>query len=219
MGDYYTAEGGKNLKKLRDASPDLFQELNKVNEQVFAPGALSTKDKELIAVGAAHTTCCPWCIDVHVKKAKKAGAGIEEVAEAIFVGIALAGGAAFAHSSIDMQSLEEGGVKGAHHYPTEGVRGKYMKLGALKPDAAKAFGSFDKKVFSDGALPAKTKELIAVAATKITQCPYCIDAHTQRAAKAGATEEEIAEAVFVGIGLAAGRSYAHAAIGMAAYDD
>ncbi len=219
MGDYYTAEGGKNLKKLRDASPELFQELNKVNEQVFAPGALSIKDKELIAVGAAHTTCCPWCIDIHVKGAKKAGATKEEVAESIFVGIALAGGAAFAHSSIDMKSLEQGGGKDPHHYPTEGVRENYMKLGSLKPEAAKAFGSFDKKVFSEGVLPVKTKELIAVAVTKVTQCPYCIEAHTQRASKAGATEEEIAEAIFVGIGLAAGRSYAHASIGMAAYDE
>ena len=56
MGDFYTAEGAKNLKKLRDAAPDIYQELTKLNEQIFAPGALSTKDKELIAVGAAHTT-------------------------------------------------------------------------------------------------------------------------------------------------------------------
>ena len=219
MGEYYTSEGGKNLKKLKDAAPELFEALGKVSEQVFAEGALSSKDKELIAVGAAHVTCCPWCIDVHVKQAKKAGVSKEELAEAIFVGIALAGGAAFAHASVDMQSLEEGGVKGDHHYPTEGVREKFMKLGSLKPGAAKAFGAFNKQVFSEGAMPVKTKELIAVAATKITQCPYCIDAHAQRAVKSGATEEEIAEAAFVGIALAAGRSYAHAAIGMAAYED
>jgi AhpD family alkylhydroperoxidase len=219
MGDYYTSENGKNILKLRDAGPELFQELNKVNEQVFGPGVLSAKVKELIAVGVAHTTCCPWCTDVHVKKAKKAEVSKEELAEAIFVGIALAAGAAFAHSSVDMQSQEQGGVKGTHHYPIEGVRERFKKLGSLKPDAAKAFGGFDRMAFSEGALSVKTKELIAVASTKVTQCPYCIDAHNQRALKAGASEEEIAEAVFVGIALAAGRSFAHARIGMAAYDD
>ena len=48
----------------------------------------------------------------------------------------------------------------------------------LTPDIQAAFHAFSELVFADGALPAKTKQLIAVAAAHITQCPYCIQGHT-----------------------------------------
>jgi len=70
-------------------------------------GTLSTKIKELIAIGAAHITRCPYCIEGHVKRAKKAGASDEEIAEAIFVGIAMSAGASVAHSCFAMEALKE----------------------------------------------------------------------------------------------------------------
>jgi len=54
-------------------------------------------------------------------------------------------------------------------------------------------------VFVDGALSAKTKELIAVAAAHVTLCDHCIARHTQRAVKFGATKSEVTEAIWVGI--------------------
>ena len=74
----------------------------------------------------------------------------------------------------------------------------------LTPDATKAFQAFGKAVFADGALPAKTKELIAVAVAHVTQCPYCIEIHLQNAKRAGATEQELAEAAMVAAALRAG---------------
>src|SRR5256712_12912892 len=53
-----------------------------------------------------------------------------------------------------------------------------------------AFHAFSQLVFADGALPAKTKQLIAVAAAHITQCPYCIQSHTKAALKHGATQRK-----------------------------
>jgi alkylhydroperoxidase/carboxymuconolactone decarboxylase family protein YurZ len=44
----------------------------------------------------------------------------------------------------------------------------------LAPDIQTAFDAFSRRVFADGALPAKTKQLIAVAVAHVTQCPYCI---------------------------------------------
>ena len=44
-----------------------------------------------------------------------------------------------------------------------------------------AWRTFSRQVFADGALPAKTKELIAIAVAHVTQCPYCIRAHTKSA--------------------------------------
>lgn len=79
----------------------------------------------------------------------------------------------------------------------------------LTPDATKAFQAFGKAVFADGALPAKTKELIAVAVAHVTQCPYCIRGHTASALRKGATEQEIMEAIWVAAEMRAGAAYAH----------
>jgi alkylhydroperoxidase/carboxymuconolactone decarboxylase family protein len=105
----------------------------------------------------------------------------------------------------------------SHFYEAEGIK-KLRKLRDLKPDLFKAFVEFDAKVFEEGALSVKTKELIAVAAAHLTQCPYCIDAHTQRAKKAGVSETEVAEAIFVAMALRAGGSWAHSCIAMASLE-
>ena len=64
---------------------------------------------------------------------------------------------------------------------------------ALAPEAEDAFRAFSQKVFADGALPAKTKQLIAVAVAHVTQCPYCIKGHAKAARRLGATPEEVME--------------------------
>lgn len=79
----------------------------------------------------------------------------------------------------------------------------------LAPDTLKAFQAFSKQVFADGALPARTKQLIAVAVAHVTQCPYCIKGHTQGALRAGASEQEIMEAIWVAAEMRAGGAYAH----------
>lgn len=84
----------------------------------------------------------------------------------------------------------------------------------LAPDAAAAFAEFSKQVFADGALPAKTKQIIAVAVAHVTQCPYCIRGHTRGALRAGASEAEIMEAIWVAAEMRAGGAYAHSAIAL-----
>ncbi|HZR82392.1 MAG TPA: carboxymuconolactone decarboxylase family protein [Candidatus Binatia bacterium] len=86
---------------------------------------------------------------------------------------------------------------------------QFRHMRELAPDAYRAFLEFDGKAFAAGALPVKTKELMAVAIAHITQCPWCIDAHTGRALRAGATEQELAEAIFVSMAMAAGAAWAH----------
>ncbi|HMN41258.1 MAG TPA: carboxymuconolactone decarboxylase family protein [Phycisphaerales bacterium] len=85
---------------------------------------------------------------------------------------------------------------------------------ALAPAPAEAFKAFSQSVFADGALPAKTKQLIAVAAAHVTQCPYCIRGHTRAALQHGATPQEIMEAVWVATEMRAGGAYAHSAIAL-----
>ncbi len=74
------------------------------------------------------------------------------------------------------------------------------------------FRAFSHQVFADGALPSKTKELIAVAVAHVTQCAYCIRSHTQRARLKGATGQEIMEAIWVAAEMRAGGAISHSAI-------
>lgn len=96
---------------------------------------------------------------------------------------------------------------------------KAAKMYTLRPELMKAFLDLDAKVFAEGAVSAKNKQLIAVACAHITQCPYCIDGHVKAAKKAGATEEEIAEAIFVAVAMRAGGAMAHSCIAMGALEE
>ena len=87
-----------------------------------------------------------------------------------------------------------------------------QKRRELAPDIHSAFRAFGQRVFADGALPSKTKQLIAVAAAHVTQCPYCIRGHTELALHQGATEQEIMEAIWVAADMRAGAAYAHSVI-------
>ncbi|MDQ1205727.1 carboxymuconolactone decarboxylase family protein [Microbacterium sp. SORGH_AS_0862] len=82
---------------------------------------------------------------------------------------------------------------------------------AETPDILQAFAAFDGAVFaSEGReIPLKFRELIAVAVGITTQCVYCIEAHTDRALAAGATQAELAETAWVATAIRAGGGFAH----------
>jgi AhpD family alkylhydroperoxidase len=79
-----------------------------------------------------------------------------------------------------------------------------------------AFQEFSKQVFAAGALDTKAKQLIAVAVAHVTQCPYCIQAHTRAAVREGASEYELMEAIWVAAEMRAGGAYAHATVALEA---
>jgi AhpD family alkylhydroperoxidase len=85
----------------------------------------------------------------------------------------------------------------------------------LTPNQQAAFEAFGKAVFADGALSAKIKQIIAVAVAHVTQCPYCINGHTKAASRAGATPEELMEAIWVAAEMRAGGAYMHSTLMLA----
>lgn len=89
----------------------------------------------------------------------------------------------------------------------------------LAPDIQAAFDAFSQRVLADGALPAKTKQLIAVAVAHVTQCPYCIKGHTRAALRHGATPQELMEAIWVAAEMRAGGAYAHTAVSLTAMEE
>jgi len=87
------------------------------------------------------------------------------------------------------------------------------RLGTLQDnaqDGMKAFWAFDKAAFAPGAIDAKTKQLLALATALTTQCPYCIELHTDAARKAGASDAELGETAMVAAAIRAGGAVTHA---------
>ena len=86
---------------------------------------------------------------------------------------------------------------------------RLKKFGELTPAAWEGFVAWDKAVMADGAISAKTKELIALAVAMTTQCPYCIEIHSKKARESGASDAELAETVMVAAALRAGAAVTH----------
>jgi AhpD family alkylhydroperoxidase len=82
----------------------------------------------------------------------------------------------------------------------------------LAPNQQAAFEAFSKAVFANAALPAKMKQVIAVAVAHVTQCPYRIRGHTRTALRAGASREELMGAIWVAAEMRAGGAYAHSTV-------
>lgn len=93
------------------------------------------------------------------------------------------------------------------------------KKEALAPEAMEAWRGFSRTVFKEGALPEKTKQIIAVAVAHVTQCPYCIRSHTRQALRKGASKQEIMEAIWIAAEMRAGAATAHAAIAIDEMDN
>ena len=87
------------------------------------------------------------------------------------------------------------------------LRGRGKEFSALHPELVKAFGALSGASAKTQHLDAKTRELIALAVTVTTGCDGCMDAHVRKAKAAGATKEEIAEALGVAVALNAGAAF------------
>ncbi|WP_159501810.1 carboxymuconolactone decarboxylase family protein [Microbacterium sp. 18062] len=96
-------------------------------------------------------------------------------------------------------------------FDREGDRAYTRVYKAETPDILQAFTEFNGTVFAPEGreIPLKYRELIALAVGITTQCTYCIDAHSQAAVKAGASEAELAESAWVATAIRAGGGFAH----------
>ena len=92
------------------------------------------------------------------------------------------------------------------------------ELKQLAPTEFKGFVELDNVVGREGAIPVKFRELMALAIACTTQCSYCLDVHTRKAKRAGATREEVAETVFIAAALRAGAAVTHGALALKLFD-
>jgi len=80
----------------------------------------------------------------------------------------------------------------------------HIRFTRLQSKVYQAFSELEKAAFTDGALARKHKELIAVGISVITDCESCMQWHIEQAARAGATMDEVLEAVEVAIEMGVG---------------
>jgi AhpD family alkylhydroperoxidase len=104
-----TRETAARRRALAPGPEDAFRAFS---DAVFAEGALDRRSKQLIAVAVAHVTQCPWCIEGHVKAARREGATPAQIMEAIWVAAEMRAGAAWAHSVKALDLLDDAEAEG-----------------------------------------------------------------------------------------------------------
>ena len=93
MTHYYDHEDLQKFGTIGDNVPELAEKFFEYYGAVFADGALTAREKALIALGVAHAIQCPYCIDSYSKDCLRKGADLDQMTEAVHVAAALRGGA------------------------------------------------------------------------------------------------------------------------------
>lgn len=205
----------EDAKKKADLAPQQIEAWRNFSRTVFKEGALDQKTKQLIAVAVGHVTQCPYCIKAHTPQALRKGASKEEIMEAIWVAAAGRASGAYSHAAIAVEAME--GNKEGELFP-QATPEMTKKKADLVPETASVWREFSTTVFKAGALDEKTKQLIALAVSHVTQCAYCITGHTKMAKQKGASDEQMMEAIWVASEMRAGAAYAHGIIALKAME-
>ena len=95
----FNIENLNQLKRLDENAQDAMKAFWSFDKAVFKAGALDVLQKQLMAVAVALTTQCPYCIEIHLKGAREAGATDQMLAEAATVAAAMRAGAAITHAT------------------------------------------------------------------------------------------------------------------------
>ena len=101
----YDRSNMSRLKMLNTHAPEAMQAFVAFDKAALADGAIPRKYKELIALGVAFTTQCPYCIDIHAGKARELGASDQEIAECVLVAAALRAGGAVTHGTHALKGI------------------------------------------------------------------------------------------------------------------
>jgi 4-carboxymuconolactone decarboxylase len=104
---YYNAQDLPRFGEIGKDAPELAEKFFAWYNAVFAEGALTQREKSLIALGVAHAVQCPYCIDAYAQDCLQKGADSEQMTEAVHVAAAIRGGASLVHG-IQMRNVAEG---------------------------------------------------------------------------------------------------------------
>ena len=104
---YYNREDLAKFAGITEWQKELGDKFFDYYGSVFAEGALTAREKSLIALAVAHTIQCPYCIDAYTSDGLKRGIDEEQMMEAIHVAGAIRGGASLVHGVQMMNQVKE----------------------------------------------------------------------------------------------------------------
>ena len=105
--NYYDPTDLKKFGNISEWSKELGDKFFDYYGKVFEEGALSVREKSLIALAVAHTEMCPYCIDAYSQDGLQRGITKEEMMEAIHVGAAIKSGATLVHGVMMMNKVNK----------------------------------------------------------------------------------------------------------------
>ncbi|HPF37827.1 MAG TPA: arsenosugar biosynthesis-associated peroxidase-like protein [Phycisphaerae bacterium] len=106
MPDYYNSEDLPRFGDMGKDAPELWRKFSAYYGAVFEEGALSEREKALIALAVAHAVQCPYCIDAYTTTCLEKGSNLDQMTEAVHVAAAIKGGAALVHG-LQMRNCAE----------------------------------------------------------------------------------------------------------------
>lgn len=104
---YYDPKDLKNFSKIAEFGESLAKKFFDYYGEVFSPGALSSREKSLIALAVAHAVQCPYCIEAYSTDCLEKGANESQMMEAIHVACAIRGGASLVHGTQMMKHVKK----------------------------------------------------------------------------------------------------------------
>jgi 4-carboxymuconolactone decarboxylase len=107
MDHYYDPKDLARFSEIGNDSPGLWEKFSGWYAAVFADGALSEREKALIALAVSHAVQCPYCIDAYTTGSLEKGATPEQMTEAVHVAAAIRGGASLVHGVQMRNRLEK----------------------------------------------------------------------------------------------------------------
>lgn len=107
MKTYYNPEDLKKFGKITDHQKSMGDKFFAYYAEVFKEGALTEREKSLIALAVAHAIQCPYCIDAYTSDSLEKGCDEEQMMEAVHVAAAIRGGASLVHSTQMMNKINE----------------------------------------------------------------------------------------------------------------
>jgi 4-carboxymuconolactone decarboxylase len=104
MDAYYQTKDLSKFEEIGKDAPELAKKFFDYYQAVFAEGALTEREKALIALAVAHAVQCPYCIDAYTRACLEKGSHLGEMTEAVHVASAIRGGATLVHG-IQMRNV------------------------------------------------------------------------------------------------------------------
>ena len=106
MAGYYHDEDLQRFGEMGKNAPELWEKFEAWYAAVFGEGALTEREKNLIALAVAHAVQCPYCIDAFTQSCLEKGSNLDQMTEAVHVASAIRGGASLVHG-LQMRNVAE----------------------------------------------------------------------------------------------------------------